>query len=91
MNKMELVKSVSVEVGLTQADVERTINSATNLISEAIQHDGRCEIGGFGTFTKVKRAACSRPNPQDRTKMVDTPARNTVKFKPCPKLKAAVQ
>lgn len=46
---------------------------------------------GFGVFLKVRQEAVDRPNPQDRTKMVHTPARNTVRFRPAPALKAAVQ
>ena len=91
MTKPEMIKAAARFTGITQADAERVINYTLGLISESIQQDGRCEIGGFGVFKKFRQAAVSRPNPQDRTKIVNTPARNTVKFKPCPTLKAAVQ
>jgi nucleoid DNA-binding protein len=61
------------------------------LVTDALVDNGRMDITGLGVLTVKTLAAVSRANPQDRTKMVDTPARNTVKFKPCPALKAAVQ
>ena len=91
MTKPEMIKSIAAEVGVTQADAGRVIDATIRLISESIQQDGRCDIAGFGVFKKFRQAAASRPNPQDRSKLVHTPARNTVKFKPCPTLKAAVQ
>lgn len=91
MTKSELVRVVAANVGITQADVERVINFVVLAISGALAQEGRFELGGFGVFKKAKRAAVSRPNPQDRSKTIHTPARNTVKFRPGPKLKALVQ
>jgi DNA-binding protein HU-beta len=91
MTKPEMITSVAQQVGITKADAERAINHTIQLISGAIQKDGRIEIGGFGVFKVFRSAAVSRPNPQDRTKIIHTPARNTVKFKPGPALKALVQ
>ena len=90
MTKSELVKAVAEEVGITQADTERILKGLVWMISEALQVEGRFELGGFGVFKKVKRAAVSRPNPQDRGKIIHTPERNTVKFSPAPALKALV-
>lgn len=91
MTKPEMIKAIAAEVGITQADTGRVIDAAIRLITEALEMEGRIEVGGFGVFKVFQSAAVSRPNPQDRTKMVHTPARNTVKFHPSPKLKAAVQ
>ena len=91
MTKPEMIAEVAKQVGLSKADAERAINCTIKLIAGAIQEVGRVDIAGFGVFKKFRQAAVSRPNPQDRSKLVHTPARNTVKFKPCPTLKAAVQ
>lgn len=91
MHKQEMIKAVADKEGLTQAVVERIIMETIRLITRAIQVEGRCEVAGFGVFKKFRSAAVSRPSPQDRTKIIDTPARNTVKFKPSPALKEAVQ
>ena len=91
MTKAEMIKAVAAEEGITQASTGRVINAVFRLIAEALEEDGRVEIGGFGVFTVVTRAACSRPNPQNRTEIINTPERNTVKFRPSLKLKAVVQ
>ena len=91
MTKAEMIKAVAAEEGITQASTGRVINAVFRLIAEALEEDGRVELGGFGVFRVVTRRACSRPNPQDRTKIVHTPERHTVKFRPSPKLKAVVQ
>lgn len=90
MTKPEMVRVIAAEEGISQASVGRVIDATVRLIKEALMDAGRIEVGGLGVFRVKENAAVSRPNPQDRTKMVDTPARNTVKFRPSPKLKALV-
>ena len=90
MTKAEMIKAVAAEEGITQASTGRVINAVFRLIAEALEEDGRVEIGGFGVFTVVTRAACSRPNPQNRTKIVHTPKRHTITFRPSPALKNLV-
>jgi nucleoid DNA-binding protein len=87
MLKADLVKIVAKEVGLTQVDAEKAINWTFRLVADCIKEEGRFAFDGFGVFKKVRRAASDRPNPQDRTKRVHTPAHYTVKFRPSPKLK----
>ena len=91
MLKPELIAAVAAEAGITKSDAGRIINYTMRLIAGAIQSEGRFAYDGFGVFKKVRRAATDRPNPQDRTKKVHTPAYNTVKFKPAPALKALVK
>ena len=89
--KPEMVAEVAARVGITKADAGRAVDAFVNLIADALVDNGRIDITGLGVLTVKTLAAVSRPNLQDRTKMVHTPARNTVKFKPCPALKEAVQ
>lgn len=91
MLKPELIKSVAKRAGITLADAERAINFTMQAIAGAIAQEGRFAYEGFGVFKKVLRKATDRPNPQDRTKRVHTPARNTVTFRPSPKLKELVK
>ncbi len=90
MHKVDMVKFVAKATGLTQVAVVKVIDWTFQLITDAIQEEGRHLVNGFGTFTKVRRAAVDRPNPQDRTKKVHIPAKNSVKFRPAPALKTAV-
>ncbi len=89
--KPELVAKVAAAEGITKAAAGRIVNHTFQLVAEAIEFAGRFEFAGFGIFKKVRRKATDRPNPQDRTKKVHTPAFNTVKFKPSPALKALVK
>ena len=68
-----------------------SVDDLGKFIVGAIQKEGKFDFQGFGVFKKVQQAAVSRPSPQDRTKMIHTPARNTVKFKASPALKALVK
>ena len=90
MLKGDLIKGVAKEAGITQADAEKAVNFVFLAIAGCIAQEGRFGYHDFGVFTKVKRAASERPNPQDRTKTVHTPAHNTVKFRPAPTLKELV-
>ena len=90
MLKPELIAAVAAEAGITKADAEKIVNKTMRLIADSISKDGRFEFAGFGVFKKVRRKASDRPNPQDRTKRVLTPARNTVTFKPSPALKELI-
>ena len=90
MTKTELITEVAAEAWITKSDAGRIIDLTMRLIADGINTDGRFEFAGFGIFKKVLRKATNRPNPQDRSKRVLTPARNTVTFKPSPALKELV-
>jgi nucleoid DNA-binding protein len=91
MTKPELITAIAKHVGITKRDAEEVLNVTIWEITNAIAGTGRFAYPEFGVFKKYQSAACSRPNPQDRTTIIHTPARNTVKFKPSRALKAAVQ
>ena len=90
MNKPELIKAVAEKVGISQADAERAFDYTIRLITRAIVQEGRHEVGGFGVFKMFRSKAVDRPSIQDRTKIIHTPARFTVKFHPSKLLKAAI-
>ena len=92
MNKAEMVKAIAVDLQTTDVKlVGRVVDRWVNAIADVLEGDGRIAVGGLGVFKVVERAAVSRPNPQDRTEIIHTPARNTVTFKPTRALKEAVQ
>lgn len=90
MLKPQLVAAVAAEAGITKTDAGKIIDMTMGLIADSINTTGRFEFAGFGVFKKVRRKATDRPNPQDRSKRVQTPERNTVTFKPSPALKELV-
>ena len=91
MTKAEIIKTVAGGEGITQASARRIVEHTLELITAGLRVDGRVEVAGFGVFKTFQSAAVSRPNPQDRSKIIHTPTRKTVKFKPSLALKAAVQ
>jgi nucleoid DNA-binding protein len=91
MNKAEMVKAIAAGACVTEEAAGRVIDRWVNAIADVLEGDGRIAVGGLGVFKVVERAAVSRPNPQDRTEIIHTPARNTVTFKPTRALKEAVQ
>ena len=55
MNKKQLVVKLSGALNLSMADAERTFDTITNTILDALKADD-LEIAGFGTY-KAKRKA----------------------------------
>ena len=90
MLKPELIAAVATEAGITKADAGKIVDLTMRLVADSINTSGRFEFAGFGVWKKVRRKETNRPNPQDRSKRVITPARNTVTFKPSPALKELV-
>ena len=49
MNKKQLVAKISSTLNLSKADAERTFDSITNIILDALKDDDAVKIAGFGT------------------------------------------
>ena len=90
MLKPELIAAVAAEAGITKSDAGRIIDHTMRLIADSIDTSGRFEFASFGVWKKVMRKETNRPNPQNRSQRVITPARNTVTFRPSPALKELV-
>ena len=50
MNKKQLVASLSGSLNLSKADAERTFDTITNTILDALKGDDTVKIAGFGTY-----------------------------------------
>lgn len=81
MNKKELIQKTALRSGLSQADVEKTLNSAIETIKETLKKEEAIILLGFGTFSVKERAARQGLNPATKQKMV-IPAKKVIKFKP---------
>ena len=51
MNKKQLVVKISGALNLSKADAERTFDTITNTILDALKGDDPVKIAGFGTYT----------------------------------------
>ena len=50
MNKKQLVAKISSTLGQSKADAERTFDSITTIILDALKNDDTVKIAGFGTY-----------------------------------------
>ena len=68
MNKPDLVKSLLLKTNsFSKDDIEKSVNSILQLLSESMSNDLRVEVRNFGTFsTRERRQRLSR-NPKTGT------------------------
>ena len=64
MNKKQLVGKISSTLGQSKADAERTFDSITTIILDALKNDDTVKIAGFGTYKVAKRKARVGRNPR---------------------------
>ena len=64
MNKKQLVAKISSSMNLSKADAERTFDTITNTILDALKGDDNVKIAGFGTYKVAKRKARIGRNPR---------------------------
>ena len=64
MNKKQLVVSLAGSLNLSKADAERTFDTITNTILDALKGDDTVKIAGFGTYKVAKRKARVGRNPE---------------------------
>ncbi len=84
MNKKELIESIlsNKELAhLTKKDAENFLNTTIDTIKKTVKKGDDVSLIGFGTFSKVKRAARMGVNPATGEK-IKIKAKNLPKFKP---------
>ncbi len=64
MNKKQLIAQLSGSLNLSKADAERTFDTITNTILDALKGDDTVKIAGFGTYKVAKRKARVGRNPR---------------------------
>jgi len=90
MTKTELVKTMAVEAGISNAQAKAALDSLMDNIMNALKKkDGKVTLVGFGTFLKTRRKARNGRNPQTGDP-IKIKAANVVKFRPGKKLREAV-
>ena len=86
MNKKQLVAKISSTLGQSKADAERTFDSITTIILNALKNDETVKIAGFGTYKVAKRKARIGRNPRTG-ESIQISASQKVKFLPAKSLK----
>ena len=89
MSKQELIEAIAAKSGLTKADSSRAVEAFIETVTNTLKKGDKVTLTGFGVFSVSKRAARNGRNPRTG-EVVKISASNSVKFKTCSKLKAAV-
>lgn len=94
MTKKELIDAVyeaaqNKGIEITKKDTATLVGEVFTQSTAALEDEGRFSYPGFGTFTIKERAARTGRNPRTGEPM-EIAASTTVKFKPAPLLKEAV-
>ena len=62
MNKKQLVAKLAGSLNQSKADAERTFDTITNTILDALKSDDSVKIAGFGTYKVAKNIKDKRKN-----------------------------
>ena len=79
MNKKQLVAKLAGSLNQSKADAERTFDTITNTILDALKNDDSVKIAGFGTYKVAKRKARIGRNPRTG-EQIQIAASQKVKF-----------
>jgi DNA-binding protein HU-beta len=90
MNRSELVAAVAAESGLSQADVNRTVDALFSVVSGAVASGTKVSIPGWIAFERTHRSARQGRNPQTGA-TIQIAASYGVKVSAGSKLKAAAK
>ncbi|MDD0853201.1 HU family DNA-binding protein [Halobacteriovorax sp. GB3] len=84
MNKKELIEAILKDKELnhmTKKDAEAFLNKTIDVVKKTVKKGEDVSLIGFGSFSKVKRAARMGVNPATGEK-IKIKAKNLPKFKP---------
>ena len=84
MNRKELVETIlkSKELNhITKKDADQFVNTLLDTVKKAVKKGDDVSLVGFGTFTKIKRAARMGVNPATGER-IKIKAKTLPKFKP---------
>lgn len=89
MNKNDLIAQVADRTDVSRADTTKIIDTALEVITQALKQGDEVRLVGFGTFAVSTRAASEGRNPRTGEKIV-IPASKQPKFKAGKGLKDSV-
>ncbi|MBR3448572.1 MAG: HU family DNA-binding protein [Oscillospiraceae bacterium] len=89
MNKTELIEAIANETGIAKKDIDATLKSFINVVSDTLQKKDKVQLIGFGTFETTERAARTGRNPASGEPL-KIAASTLVKFKAGAALKEKV-
>ena len=90
MTKAELVAAMAKASAGSKVSSERALQAFLDCVFDALKHNRKVTIGGFGTFMVSRRAARNGRNPRTGKEIKIPPAR-VPKFKPSRLLKSTIR
>ncbi|ACL25663.1 HU family DNA-binding protein [Chloroflexus aggregans] len=90
MQKTDFIKAVAERAKVSQKETKQIIDTALEVITEALARGEKVTLTGFGTFEVRSRQAREGVNPQTREK-IHIPATKTPGFSASSTLKEAVK
>ena len=71
MNKSDLINNLSLQTdSFTEDDIDKSVNTILNLISDSLSHNKRVEVRNFGTFSIRSREERLSRNPKTGTSVL---------------------
>jgi len=89
MNKEDLVKHLTVAMGIGKTEAEKTVDAVLSAITDTLKSGSEVRLTGFGTFVVASRAARDGRNPRTG-EIIKIPGSKAVRFRPGKGLKDAV-
>jgi integration host factor subunit beta len=90
MNKSDLISNISIKSDLfSEEDIEKSVNSILNLITQSLTNKNRVEVRNFGTFSIRSREARLSRNPKTGTSVL-VEAKNHPYFRASKNLKQSL-
>ena len=86
MTKADLVEEVVKVASVSKKDAETIVNTVFSSIVDALQHEDKIELRGFGSFRVRRRRSRQGRNPKTGDR-VDVPEKRIPYFKPGKELK----
>ena len=90
MNRSDLIRQVSEESGIPQAQIEQILDLILEAIQETLAFGDNVVIKNFGKFEVRERAPTVRRNPRSGTE-IKVPRKRGLLFHPAPKLRTDIQ
>ena len=81
MNKQDLIKRISQDAEVTTRQASYMLDSALEIIMDAVASGEKVQLSGFGVFESKARSARVGTNPNTHEKM-ELPAATVPTFKP---------
>ena len=90
MKKIDFIKAVAADAGLSQDAVSKMLASSIEIITKELQNGGEVNITGFGAFKVSQRAARNGVNPRTK-EAIKIPAMKSPVFRSGKTFKEAIR